>query len=1403
MKPIEALLDELSQLNIKLQAEGENLRLNAPSGVLTPALRQELAERKAEILSFLRPVTTLPQVQPDPAARHQPFPLTDIQQAYWVGRNSAFELGDISTHVYFELESPNLDVLRLNRAWLKVIERQDMLRAVVLPNGEQQILEQVPAYRIADADLTDQDEAVVAQTLISIRQDMSHQVFAPDQWPLFDIRTSRYDGRVRLHLSFDSLIVDAWSYGLLLEEWSRFYREPDLVLPPLELSFRDYLIAEKSLEKTDLYERSRQYWLNRMDTIPPAPKLPFAQDPSQIGQPRFIRREHQLDRPLWQALKQHAAQVNLLPGNVILAAFAEILSVWCERPHFTLNLTMASRLPLHPQVGDLVGDFTAITLLEIDNSTPGTFMERARRIQDRLWQDLDHRYFSGLRVLRELMRRQKGGGNALMPIVFTNPLGIERSDFAQGHEEEGTPADQETPFGENVYTISQTSQVYLDHSLAEWEGSLLFNWDSIADIFPEGMLDEMFEAYRGFLTRLATDDAAWTEPERQLVPLQQLKQRAAINDTAGSVSEAMLHTLFLSQVEGHADDCAVIAPQRILTYRELYHQAKQVGHWLRQEGATPNRLVAVVMEKGWEQIVAVLGVLMSGAAYLPIDPELPTERQHYLLDQGEVDLALTQSRLDRQLTWPADIRRLCVDTAQLNFSGDPEPVQTANDLAYVLYTSGSTGLPKGVAVPHRGPVNTLLDINRRCEVTAQDRVLALSALNFDLSVYDVFGLLAVGGTIVMPAPEGRRDPAHWADLMVNHGVTLWNSVPALMQMLVEYQSERPANAPLRTVMMSGDWIPVSLPERIRERWPSVQLMGLGGPTETSIWSNYYPIEQVDPAWKSIPYGKPMTNQTLHVLNGLLEPCPVWVPGELYIGGRGLALGYWRDEEKTQASFITHPRTGERLYRSGDLGRYLPNGNIEILGREDFQVKIRGYRIELGEIEANLAKHPEVKEALVSAVGDPKGDKQLVAYVVPAARTDDAVLDQAAYELVAEDGVLTDPLERAAFKLDWPGIRRLEGQRSAVKLSQPSVNEAAYLSRQSYRQFLTDPVPLEKLGAWLACLKPQTFAESILPKYRYGSAGGLYPVQLYLYIKPDRVNGLDGGTYYYHPFDHQLIPLSTVTRIGRELHADVNRANFDQSAFSVFLVGELAAIEPMYGTRAHEFCLLEAGYMSQLLMEEATAYDLGLCPVGGLDFAPLRDDFELGDSHVLLHSLVGGAIAPEQMQTLPQPGAPSRSLEEDIRADLTQKLPTYMVPGVYVMLEALPLTPNGKVDRQALPMPGTIETFETMVAAENDIEEALASMIQSVLERDQVSVTGNFFDLGASSIQLVQIYNHLREAFDQELSVTDIFRLPTIRLLARHLSCAEPDAPIAQQQGEQRAQARLAARRPPRPRREGD
>ncbi|NWF61302.1 MAG: amino acid adenylation domain-containing protein [Fischerella sp.] len=1259
----------------------------------------------------------LPKIVPNPQQLYQPFPLTDIQQAYWLGRNEAFELGNIAAHGYLELDCHYLDLKRLNQAWQQLILRHDMLRAVILPDGQQQILSTVPAYEIEVLDLQD---------LEVMREQMSHEVLPAEQWPLFRIRATPIDEqRTRLHLSFDALIADAWSVFLLMREWLHLYNNSEFVLPPLELSFRDYVLGESTLKNTPQYQRSQEYWFNRLDSLPPAPELPLAKNPNQIANPRFQRRSSQLSPEQWRKLQHRAQQFNLTPSGVLLAAFAEILSQWSRNPKFTINLTLFKRLPLHPQVNEIVGDFTSLTLLEVDFSIPQSFSNHAQQLQQQLWQDLDHGYISGLQVQRELSRQRQS--YQFMPVVFTSTLGLESL---------GQDTSILSQLGEIVYSISQTPQVWLDNQIREQNGTLIFNWDAVEELFPTGLLDEMFAAYCDLLQRLITSDTIWSESQGEL------PQPTIANYPTAPISEETLHSLFIKQVQIQADSPAVITPERTLTYQELYQRAIQLASQLRELGASSDNAIAIIMEKGWEQVVAVLGILIAGAAYLPIDSELPAERQAYLLEQSEAKIVLTQSWLDNSLECSENLTRIDIDSLTPLHPYTPTPLhpQDPSALAYIIYTSGSTGLPKGVMIDHRGAVNTILDINRRFGIKSGDRILALSALNFDLSVYDIFGMLAAGGTIVIPSADKIKDPAHWLELIVSQQITLWNSVPALMQMLVEYLANQPQQpSSLRLALLSGDWLPLNLPNQIQKLWSNIQVVSLGGATEASIWSIYYPITQVDSTWKSIPYGKPLDNQQVYVLNHNLQQTPVWVTGQLYISGIGLAKGYWKDAEKTNASFITHPVTKEKLYKTGDLGRYLPDGNIEFLGREDFQVKINGYRIELGEIEATLKQHPTVKQAVVTTV---EQTQQLVAYIVSDTPTPNL---GEAYQPTQQPGVLTDAGERIEFKLQQPGIRKSESSPITIHLPKSELEPTTYLQRQSHRQFLTQKISLEQFSKFLNCLQQMQFGDYPLPKYRYPSAGSLYPVQTYLFIKPNSIETLPAGIYYYHPSDHNLILLHSTNAIDSSIYLE-NKPLFEQSAFAIYLIGKLSAIAPMYGELARDFCLLEAGHIGQLLMNSAPTQEIGLCPLGYLEFTQIQDLFQLETNQILLYNFVGGKIDPtdsQQWSILKNPQT-AKSNTTQFREYLQQKLPQYMIPAEYIFIDTLPLTPNGKIDRKALPTPNfATAKSATLVPPQTQTEKTIAEFVQQLLQIEAVGIQNNFFELGIDSLKLVQFKNHLK------------------------------------------------------------
>ncbi|MFI9324528.1 amino acid adenylation domain-containing protein [Kitasatospora aureofaciens] len=971
------IIAELSALGVELWEEAGQLKFRAAKGLLTEEHRATLRAHKPEILRLLAADADAGTVQPDPDARHEPFPLTDVQTAYLLGRQDSFGYGGVACHGYLEVTYPSLSPAELEDAWNLLIERHDMLRAVVERDGYQRVLPEVPRCRIRAADLRDAPPDRVEAELESVRTELGHRIYRTDSWPLFELRLTRTPGGDVVHFSLDSLIADWASAGVLFRELDTILAGHGDQLPALDITFRDYLVAERRLRETARYRRDREYWLARADDLPPAPELPLLR--AETGGPvRFARHHTRLGADAWARLRRRAGERGLTPSAAVLAAYAAVLRRWSRRDRFSLNLTLLNRLPLHPQAPALVGDFTSVSLLEVVAPDGRGFAAHAAAVSEQLFADLDHRLFSGVEVVRELARR-RGREAALMPVVFTSAIGL----------------DDDPGSGTIGVGITQTPQVVLDCQVADGADGLTVSWDVRQGVFPDGLVEDMFAALRSLLGRLADGDEMWEEPEPVALPPWQEAERARVNDTAAPLPESLLHDGILAQAARTPDATAVVGATGSLSYRELALRAASVAEALRAAGCAPGERVAVVMDKGAEQVVAVLGVLLAGGVYLPLDTTQPRLRRDKVLADAAVRHVLTQSRLLPGAELPERLRVFEVDA--LPPATEPPAVEPGDPdtPAYVIYTSGSTGDPKGVVITHRAALNTVVDVNTRFGVTREDRVLGLAQLGFDLSVYDVFGPLAVGATLVLTDPSRGADPSHWADLVAEHGITVWNSVPAQLQMLANYLETEPAPVgSLQLAMLSGDWIPVTLPAQIRGFVPDLTLVGLGGATEASIWSIHHPITEVDPAWTSIPYGTPLTNQGFRVLDEALRDAPVWTVGELYITGAGLAAGYLGDPKLTAARFFDHPVDGQRMYRTGDLGRYLPGGEIEFLGREDGQVKIRGHRIELGEVEAALLAHPSVGAAAAVVAGSISGggtaDLALLGFVeaARAARTDD-------------------------------------------------------------------------------------------------------------------------------------------------------------------------------------------------------------------------------------------------------------------------------------------------------------------------------------------------------------------------------------------------------------------------------
>ncbi len=502
-------------------------------------------------------------------------------------------------------------------------------------------------------------------------------------------------------------------------------------------------------------------------------------------------------------------------------------------------------------------------------------------------------------------------------------------------------------------------------------------WSYNTQLFSAQIIETMIEQWTILLTAIARHSPC---PVSQLPLISTFEHQKILgewNDTKSNYPQCCLHQLFEAKAAEHPQALAIVCQGQYLTYGELEQKANQLAGYLQSLGVQAETLVGICLNRSVEMIIGLFAILKAGGAYLPLDPNYPTARLTYLLEDGGVEILLTQSKLlDRLPETSAQVVCLDQDWQEI-VAVNYQPVSNVNshNLAYAIYTSGSTGNPKGVEIEHHSVVNTLFDLEQRFKISSQDSVLAVSSLSFDLSVYDIFGLLGSGGRVIIPQPENCPNPEHWLELIIQEKVTIWNSAPALMELLLDQimTNQRTLPKSLRLVLLSGDRISPHLVMQLQTLNPQLQIISLGGATEASIWSIYYPIKNLAPSTKTIPYGRPLNNQSFYILDPKLQLVPIGATGELYIGGVGVARGYLHREQLTASKFILDPFSDSataRLYKTGDLGRYLEDGNIEFLGRIDNQVKIRGVRVELGEIEATLSQYSGITETIVAIANRP-------------------------------------------------------------------------------------------------------------------------------------------------------------------------------------------------------------------------------------------------------------------------------------------------------------------------------------------------------------------------------------------------------------------------------------------------
>lgn len=899
------------------------------------------------------------------------FELTDIQYAYLVGGHDNQIQGGVCCHAYIEIDGKDIDYKRLNDAWNKLQYRHPMLRARFTEDGKQEILDKPFSEEIEVFDLSNLDEKERKIRLDEIRENLSHRKLRVEMGEVAGLKLANLSqNRNKIFFDLDLLVADVMSMSILLKELGELYLGKELENLN-NYTFRDYI---NNLEvDSEIYKKDQEFWKEKIDSFEiERPNLPLKKAPEQTKETRFTRRKRIIEKDKWSKIKKLAASYKSTPSMVLLTAYALILERWTNQDKFFINLPLFNRDLSNENLKAMVADFTNILLVEHERKNDTSFLETLNRISKTFIDNASHSSYSGVQVQRDISKSQ-GTSLNVAPVVFAcnidYPLETEISRKA---------------LGEITYMVSQTPGVWLDFQSYIKDGDLVLCWDSVDELFPEKMLDDMLNSLEKQLLRL-TEKENWESKFDVLSENQKLAREKELQSILPlNFPDERLYDGFIKNVKENPEKIAIIDSETKaeISYMDLYEKSLKIAGFLKENGIKKGEYVGITLPRSSKQIYAIFGILFAGAAYVAIGINQPSERRSKIYEQIGIKFVISDNKTieDYKLD-TGEVSLIDLDKAIDKSLGLDNPIEVSSfDSAYIIMTSGTTGVPKGVEIMHTSAINTINDLNEKYSINSNDKLLMVSAIDFDLSVYDIFGILGIGGTLITTNEDNYRNPDEWIRIIEKYKVSVWDSVPILFDMLVTMAEGEKKNLPLRIVMLSGDWIAKDLPGRfykISEKENSI-VVAMGGATEASIWSNYLNVPREIPKdWISIPYGRPLKNQVYRVVDELGRICPNYVKGELLIGGVSVAKCYHGDEDLTNRKYFEE--NGLRWYRTGDNGRLWNDGTIEFLGRKDTQVKIKGHRIELGEVEDAISKFDGVEKVVVDFI-EKANSKNLVAFV---------------------------------------------------------------------------------------------------------------------------------------------------------------------------------------------------------------------------------------------------------------------------------------------------------------------------------------------------------------------------------------------------------------------------------------
>ncbi|MCA2657550.1 MAG: amino acid adenylation domain-containing protein [Microcystis sp. M049S2] len=989
MKSIETFLSDLANQDIKLWMDGDRLRCNAPQGLLTPEIQTELKNRKAEIIHFLNQLGSEEQINPRtilPIPRDRQLPLSFAQSRLWFLYQLEGATGTYNMTGALSL-SGSLQVEALKQALGSIIQRHEPLRTrfQTVDGVPVQVIDPQPIWELTMVNLTGKETEAEK---LAYRE--SQTPFDLTKSPLLRVTLLKLQPEKHILLiNMHHIISDGWSIGVFIRELSHLYgafvagKEP--TLPTLPIQYADFAVWQREWLQGKVLAAQLEYWKRQLAAAPPLLELPTDRPRPAIQTFQGKTERFQLDSKLTQQLKTLSQQSGCTLFMTLLAAFGVVLSRYSGQTDIVIGSAIANRN--RREIEGLIGFFVNTLALRLDLSEKPSFAAFLKQVQAMAQDAYEHQDLPFEMLVEELQLERRLDRNPLVQVMFALQNAANEAWNLPG------------------LTIAEMSWE-LDSVRFDLEVHLSEVNDGIAgyccykiDLFDETTIARLLQHFQNILRAIIANPQQSVSLLTLLSEQEQKQLLVDWNQTqADYPQDSCIHQLFEAQVERTPDAIAVVCSDQQLTYTELNKRANQLAHYLRSLGVEADCLVGLCVERSFAMIIGILGILKAGGAYLPLDPEYPTERLSFMVKDAQISVLLSQEKLVEKLP-EYQATRVCLDKdwpTIAKFSRDNLNIKLQpHNLGYVIYTSGSTGQPKGVMMGQLALGNLILWQLQNTTVANEAKTLQFAPISFDVSFQEIFSTLSAGGRLVLIPEELRRDTSALLDFLEKQAIErLFLPFVALQQLAEVSVSRQFWVGSLREVITAGEQLQIT--PAIAAWFRSLENCTLHnhyGPSESHVVTSFTLTNPVE-NWPILPpIGRAIANTQIYLLDSYLQPVPIGVPGELYIGGIALAEGYLNRPELTAERFIPNPfdppltpldKGGEqpsKLYKTGDLARFLNDGNIEYLGRIDNQVKIRGFRIELGEIEAVLSQYSDVQTTAVIVREDTPGDKRLVAYVV--------------------------------------------------------------------------------------------------------------------------------------------------------------------------------------------------------------------------------------------------------------------------------------------------------------------------------------------------------------------------------------------------------------------------------------